>query len=113
MWGKKRKLPNVIKVLSNMMLELHNVRNVLSNARKKNKGITKCDKRNVKYDVGITLYENGTIKCENKIRKPLNVTKELSLVMLNMMMKPSNLWKNKETTKYDKITVIYDVKTTQ
>ena len=30
-----------------------------------------------------------------------------------MMMKSSNLWKNKEITKYDKITVIYDVKTTQ
>ena len=54
MWGKKRELPNVIKVLSNMMLELHNVRNVLSNARKKNKGITKYDKRTVIYDVGIT-----------------------------------------------------------
>ena len=54
MWGKKRELPNVIKVLSNMILELHNVRNVLSNARKKNKGITKCDKRTVIYDVGIT-----------------------------------------------------------
>ena len=45
--------------------------------------------------------------------EPLNVTKEMSLVMLNMMMKPSNLWKNKEITKYDKITVIYDVTTTQ
>ena len=44
----------MIKVLSNMMLELHNVRNVMSNARKKNKGITKCDKRTVIYDVGIT-----------------------------------------------------------
>ena len=33
------------------------------------------------------------------------MTKELSLVMHNMMIKPSNVWKNKETTKYDKITV--------
>ena len=51
---KIKEHPNVTKVLSNMMLELHNVRNVLSNARKKNKGITKCDKRTVIYDVGIT-----------------------------------------------------------
>ena len=82
MWGKKRELPNVIKVLSNMMLELHNVRNILSNARKKNKGITKCDKRTVTFDVGTTQCKNAIIKCKKK---------------------------NKGTTKCDKSTVTCDV----
>ena len=31
-----------------------NVGKVLSNVRKKNKGISKCDKRTVTYDVGTT-----------------------------------------------------------
>ena len=46
----------------------------------------------VKCDVGITY--NGIIKCEKKIRKPLNVTKVQSHVMLvlhNMIIRPSNV----------------------
>ena len=46
-----------------------------------------------------------------KIRKPQNVTKVLSHVMLklhNMRMKLSNVRKNKRTAKYNKITVICD-----
>ena len=49
------------------MLELHNVRMEPTNVRKKkSKGTTKCEKRIVTCDVGITQYENGTIKCEKK-----------------------------------------------
>ena len=41
---------------------------------------------------------DGTVKCEKKVRKPPNVTKELSYVMLkphNVRMKPSNVRKKK------------------
>ena len=40
--------------------------------------------------------ENEIIKCEKKVREPLNVTKELSHVMLklhNVTMEPSNVRK--------------------
>ena len=47
---------------------------VLSNVSK-NKGITECDKITVTCDVGIAQYEDGTIKCEKKIREPLNLEK--------------------------------------
>ena len=56
------------KELSYVMLESHNVR------------IKQC--------------ENGTIKCEKKVREPPNVRKELSHVMLelhNMRMKSLNV----------------------
>ena len=46
-----------------------------SNVRKKNKGTTKCEKRTVKCDVGIAQYEDGTVKCEKKLREPQNVRK--------------------------------------
>ena len=42
--------------------------------------------------------ENGTVKCEKKVREPLNVRKELSHVMLelhNVRMKRSNVGKKK------------------
>ena len=61
-----REPPNVIKELSYVMLELHNVRMKPSNMRKK------------------------------KIREPPNVREELSHVMLelhNVRMKPSNVRK--------------------
>ena len=51
------------------------------------------------------------LNVRKKIRKPPNVTKVLSHVMLklhNMRMELSNMRKNKRTTKYDKRTVIYD-----
>ena len=42
---------------------------------KKNKGTTICDKRNVKFDIGIVQCDNGTIKFEKQINEPLNVKK--------------------------------------
>ena len=57
----------------------------------KKKGTTKCDKNTVQYDVETVQCEDGTVKCEKKVRKPPNVTKELSYVMLeshNMRMEP-------------------------
>ena len=62
--------------------------------KKKSKGITKCEKKIVTCDVGVAQCEDGTVKCEKKVRKPPNVRKELSHVMLelhNMRMKPSNV----------------------
>ena len=47
------------------MSVLHNVRMESSNVKKK-KGTTKCDKSIVKYYVGTTRHDNGTIKCEKK-----------------------------------------------
>ena len=54
------------KVLSNVILILPNVTMEPSNVRKKKKGTTKCDKRTVTYDVGITQSEDGTVKCKKK-----------------------------------------------
>ena len=34
------------------------------------------------YDIRTAHYEDRTVKCEKKVRKPPNVTKELSYVML-------------------------------
>ena len=53
------------KKLSHVMLEVHNVSMELSNVRK-SKGITKCKKRTITYDVGTTQCEDGTVKCEKK-----------------------------------------------
>ena len=44
----------------------------------KSKGTTKCEKRTVTCDVETTQYEDGTVKCEKKVRELLNVTKDLS-----------------------------------
>ena len=74
---------------------LHNVKIVLSNVRK-NKGITECDKITVTCDVGIAQYEDGTIKCEKKIREPLNLRKvqsHVKLVLHNVRKVPSNVRK--------------------
>ena len=43
---------------------------------------SKCDKKIITCDVGTAQCEDGTVKCEKKVRKPLNVTKKLSYVML-------------------------------
>ena len=62
----------------------------------KSKGTTKCEKRIVTYDVGAAQCDDGTVKCEKKVREPPNVTKELSYVMLkshNVRMKPSSVRK--------------------
>ena len=75
---KKIKVPsNVRKIRSYVMLILPNVTIKLSNVRKKNRRITKCDKITVICDVDTVQYEDGTVKCEKKIRKPPNVTKVL------------------------------------
>ena len=84
------------KKLSHIMLELHNVRMEPSSVRKKSKRTTQCEKKTVTCNVGTAQYEDGTIKCEKKIREPPNVTKELSYMMLklhNMRTEPSNVRK--------------------
>ena len=48
---------------------------VLSNVRKKNKGTIECDKSAITCDVRIAQCEDGTVKCEKKIREPTNMTK--------------------------------------
>ena len=79
---------------------------------KKSKGTIECDKITITCDVGTAQYENETVTCDvrtvqcedwivkcekkKKVRKPLNVTKELSYVMLkshNVRMKPSSVRK--------------------
>ena len=74
------------KVQSHVMLLLCNVRMVLSNVRKK-KGTTECNKSTITSDVGIAQCEDGTIKCEKKIRELPNVTK----VQLHVMQVQHNL----------------------
>ena len=53
-------------------------------------------KKTVTCDVGIVQCKDETVKCEKKVREPLNVRKELSRVMLelhNVRMKPSSVRK--------------------
>ena len=57
----------MIKELSHVMLEPHNVRIEPSNVRKKSKGTAQCEKRTVTCDVGTEQCENGTVKCEKKV----------------------------------------------
>ena len=60
------------------------------------KGTTKCEKKTVTCGVGTAQCEDETVKCEKKVREPLNVRKELSLMMLelhNVMIKPSSVRK--------------------
>ena len=63
---------------------------------KKNKGITKCDKITATYNTGTAQCDDGTVKCEKKIRESPNVTKVQSHVMLvlhNVRMIASNVRK--------------------
>ena len=58
----------------------------------------KCDKKTITYDVSTTQYNDETVKCEKKIKALLNVRKVWSKVMLvlpNVTMEPSNVWKKK------------------
>ena len=71
----------MIKELSYVMLEHHNVMELL-NMRKKSKGSTKCEKRTLTCDVRTAQCEDRTVNMRKKVRKPLNVIKELSYVML-------------------------------
>ena len=62
----------------------------------KKKGTIKCDKSTVTCDIGTAQCEDDIIKCEKKIRKPPNVTKVQSHVMLvlhNVRMVLSNVRK--------------------
>ena len=52
------------KVLSHVMLELHNVRIEPLNLRKKSKGTTKYEKITITCDVGTAQYENETVTCD-------------------------------------------------
>ena len=64
--------------------------------RKKSKGTTKCEKKPITCDVGTAQCENEIVKCEKRIREPLNVRKILSHVILelhNVRMKPSSVRK--------------------
>ena len=71
----KNRVPlNVTEIESDAMLVLLNVTIEPSNLRK-NKGTTICDKRTVKFDIGIAQCDNGTIKFDKQIKEPLNVTK--------------------------------------
>ena len=84
------------KVQSDVMLVLPNVTMEPSNVRKKKMRTTKCDKRIVICDVKTTKYGDEPIKCEKKIKKPPNVTKVWSNVVLiqsNVTMELSNVRK--------------------
>ena len=56
----------------------------------------KKKKKTVTYDVGIVQCKDKTVKCDKKVRKPPNVRKEQSHVMLelqNVIMEPSSVRK--------------------
>ena len=86
----------MIKELSHVMLELHNVSMESLNVRKKGE-TTECDKKTVTYVVGTAQCKDETIKCEKKkVRELLNMRKKLSHVMLelhNVRMELSNVRK--------------------
>ena len=82
-----------------------------------NKGTNEYDKSIVTCDVDTAQYDDETIKCErNKIKVPpivIKVRLDMMLILPNITMKLSNMWKkNKGTTKYDKSTIICNVDTT-
>ena len=82
-----------------------------------NKGTNEYDKSIVTCDVDTAQYDDETIKCErNKIKVPpivIKVRLDMMLILPNITMKLSNMWKkNKWTTKYDKSTIICNVDTT-
>ena len=82
----------------------------------KNKETTECDRSIVTCDVGIAQYENGTIKCEKKIKVKLNVRKirlKVMLVLLNVTIELSIARKKDWTTKRDKSTITCDFDTAQ
>ena len=87
---------------------------VSSNVRKK-KIREQLNVTKVQSHVMLVQYEDGTIKCEKKIREPSNVTKVQShviSVLHNVSMVPSNMRKNKRTTKCNKNTITRDLDTT-
>ena len=95
---KVRELPNVRKELSRDVGTAQYEDETIK-FEEKSKGTTKCEKRIVTCDVGTAQCEDEIVKCEKKVREPLNVTKELSHVMLelhNVTMEQSNVKKNKK-----------------
>ena len=59
--------------------------------KKKRKGTAKWEKKTITCDVGTAQCKDRTVKYEKKVREPLNVTKELSYVILelhNVRIKP-------------------------
>ena len=69
--------------------------------------------KNCHCDIGTAQWDDGTVKCEKKIKEPPNVIKKTvtcnknrtnaMLILLNITMEPSNLRKkNKGTTICDK-----------
>ena len=63
---------------------------------KKVRELQNVRKKTVTCDTRTTICEDGTVKCEKKVREPPNVRKELSHMILelhNVRMKPSNVRK--------------------
>ena len=76
--------PNV-KVRSYMILVLSNVMMELSNVRKKKvREPSNVKKKTITCDVGTAQCEDETVKCEKKVMEPLNVRKKLSYVILEL-----------------------------
>ena len=82
--------------------------------------------KNCQCDIRTAQWDDGTVKCEKKIKEPPNVIKKTvtcnknrtnaMLILLNITMEPSNLRKkkkNKGTTICDKRTVKCYIGTTQ
>ena len=64
--------------------------------KKKMKRTIKYEKKIVICNIEIVDYEDGTVKCEEKVRELPNMRKELSYMMLelhNVMMKSSSVRK--------------------
>ena len=83
---------------------------------RKSKEITECEKSIVRYDVDTTQCEDGTIKCEKKIKEPPYVAKysHLWCWYCAMWRWYHQMWeKNKGTTECDKNTVTCHVGTAQ
>ena len=80
---------------------------------KKSKETTKCEKITITCNVETAQCDDGTVKCEKKVRGPPNMRKktvtcdknrtDALLVLFNITIEPSNLRKkNKGTTICDK-----------
>ena len=69
----------MILVLSNVTIELLNV-------KKKNNGATECDKSIIRCYVGTVQCDNETFKCEKKMRVPTNMIKVRSYVILVILL---------------------------
>ena len=65
-----------------MRKELSHVRMKPSNV-KKSKGITKCEKITVTYDVGTTQCEDETVKCEKKNKRTTKCEKRIVTCNVN------------------------------